>query len=204
MNDIERTTPMRAAMTRIRFKGAAVAAASAAMAVVLTACGGDGGSDKSEGKPKESSTSSDSQKNEAPEPEATDENQVLATIKGKDGVEVIVSSAERESGGFITVKGRVKNGSQQIWTAAGWQGTEQEVVGNGASMAGATLVDQSGKKRYLILRDTDGRCLCTKFDGLAQGGEAPFFAQFPAPPAEVTDVDFQIPTMPTATIKISG
>ncbi|MEU9063204.1 hypothetical protein AB0D13_31135 [Streptomyces sp. NPDC048430] len=204
MNDIERTTPMRAAMTRIRFKGAAVAAASVAMAVVLTACGGDEGSDKSEGKPKESSASSDSQKSEAPEPEATDVDQVLATIKGKDGVEVTVSSAKRESGGFITVKGQVKNGSDQIWFAPGWQGLEQELVNNGASMAGATLVDQAGKKRYLILRDTDGRCLCTKFEAIQPDGEAPFFAQFPAPPQGTAEVDFQIPTMPTATIKISG
>ncbi|MFD6275452.1 hypothetical protein ACFWFI_07745 [Streptomyces sp. NPDC060209] len=195
---------MRAAMTRIRFKGAAVAAASVAMAVVLTACGGDGGSDDSEGKTKEPSTSSDSKKSEAPGPEAEDESQVLATIKGKDGVEVTVSSAKRESGGFVTVKGRVKNGSEQIWAAAGWQGLEQELVNNGASMAGATLVDQVGKKRYLILRDTDGRCLCTKFEGLEPDAEAPFFAQFPAPPQATTEVDLQIPTMPTASIKISG
>lgn len=195
---------MRAAMTRIRFKGAAVAAASVAMAVVLTACGGDGGSGKTEGKPRESSASSDSQKSEAPGPEAEDEDQVLATIKGKDGVEVVVSSAKRESGGFVTVKGQVKNGSEQIWAAVGWQGLEQELVNNGASMAGATLVDQAGKKRYLILRDTDGRCLCTKFDGLEPGEETPFFAQFPAPPQGTAEVDFQIPTMPTAPIKISG
>lgn len=195
---------MRAAMTRIRLKRAAVAAASVAMAVVLTACGGDGGPDDSEGKTNESSTSSDSQKSEAPGPEPEDESQVLATIKGEHGVEVTVSSAKREAGGFVTVKGRVKNGSDQIWAAVGWQGLEEELVSNGASMAGASLVDQVGKKRYLILRDTDGRCLCTKFDGLEVDEETPFFAQFPAPPQATTEVDFQIPTMPTATIKISG
>lgn len=77
--------------------------------------------------------------------------------------------------------------------------------GNGASVAGASLIDQAGKKRYLVLRDTDGRCLCTQFvSGIAAGKEASFFAQFPATPVETTEVDFQIPTMPTATIKISG
>lgn len=195
---------MRAAMTRIRFKGAAVAAASVAMAVVLTACGGDDGSDKPESKPQGSSSSSSDQKSEAPAPAEDDESQVLASIKGKDGVEAIVSSVKRETGGFVTVKGRVKNGSKQIWTAPGWQGMEQEVANNGASMAYASLVDQAGKKRYLVLRDTDGRCLCTKFEGLTPGAETPFFAQFPAPPQSTTEVDFQIPTMPTATIKISG
>ncbi|MCY1653389.1 hypothetical protein OG337_22235 [[Kitasatospora] papulosa] len=195
---------MRAAMTRIRFKGAAVAAASVAMAVMLTACGGDDGSDEPESKPQGASSSSAGQESEAPAPPEDDEGQVLASIKGKDGVEAIVSSVKREAGGFVTVKGTVKNGSKQIWTAPGWQGMEQEVAGNGASMAGTSLVDQTGKKRYLVLRDTDGRCLCTKFEGLTPGAEAPFFAQFPAPPQSTTEVDFQIPTMPTATIKISG
>ncbi|MFE0141615.1 hypothetical protein [[Kitasatospora] papulosa] len=196
---------MRAAMTRIRFKGAAVAAASVAMAVVLTACGGDGGSgDKPESKPNESSASS-GQESEKPAPDEVDESQVLATVKGTDGVEVVVNSATRESGGFVTIKGTVTNNSDQAFSADGWQGGEQELVNNHASVAGASLVDQQGKKRYLILRDTDGKCLCTRFvGGIAAGAKAPFFAQFPAPPADTTEVDFQIPTMPTATIKISG
>lgn len=195
---------MSAAIARICIKRAAAAAASVAMVVLLTACGGDDtGSDKPK-QPQDTSTRTEEGKSQASDSVEDDEGQVLSTIAGKDGIEVVVSSANRESGGFITVKGRVKNGSKQIWAAVGWQGTEQELVSNGASMAGSSLVDQQGKKRYLILRDTDGRCLCTKFEGLQPGSEAPFFAQFPAPPAETTEVDFQIPTMPTATIKISG
>ncbi|WLQ64448.1 hypothetical protein [Streptomyces glycanivorans] len=196
---------MRAAMTRIRFKGAAVAAAAVAMAVVLTACGGDDGADEPESKPQGSSSSSSEQESEKPAPDEVDESQILATVKGSNGVEVVVNSAARESGGFVTVKGTVTNGSEQSFSADGWQGGEQELVNNHASVAGASLVDQQGKKRYLILRDTDGKCLCTRFvGGIAAGAEAPFFAQFPAPPQSTTEVDFQIPTMPTATIKISG
>ncbi|WP_406409605.1 hypothetical protein OG923_12300 [Streptomyces halstedii] len=196
---------MRAAMTRIRFKGTAVAGASVAMAVVLTACGGDSGSDKPESKHEKTSTPADNQAPEESAPTEDTESQVLGTLRGADGVEVVISSAQRDSGGFITVKGSVKNGSSNRFTAQGWQGTEQEMRNNGASVAGASLVDQTGKKRYLVLRDTDGRCLCTQFvTGIAAGKDAAFFAQFPAPPAETTEVDFQIPTMPTATIKISG
>ncbi|MDQ0794299.1 hypothetical protein [Streptomyces sp. B1I3] len=196
---------MRAAMTRIRFKGAAVAAASVAMAVMLTACGGDAGSDKPESEQKQpKSSASEGQKTPDAE-ESADASVVLASVKGPDGIELVINSAQRDSGGFVTVKGSVTNGSKQQFAAQGWQGNEQEMVGNGASVAGASLVDQAGKKRYLALRDTDGRCLCTKFTtGIAPGGTAPFFVQFPAPPAGTTDVDFQLPTMPTATIKISG
>ncbi|MFJ3699762.1 MULTISPECIES: hypothetical protein [unclassified Streptomyces] len=193
---------MRAAMTRIRFRGAAVAAASVAMAVVLTACGGDDGSGTEQKQPKASA--SENQKTpDAVESSASSE--VLASVKGPGDIELVVNSVERNAGGFVTVKGSVTNGSKQQFGAQGWQGDEQEMVGNGASVAGASLVDQAGKKRYLTLRDTDGRCLCTKFTtGIAPGATSPFFVQFPAPPADTTEVDFQIPTMPTATIKISG
>ncbi|MFE9362911.1 hypothetical protein ACFYNN_08780 [Streptomyces sp. NPDC006978] len=196
---------MRAAMTRIRFKGAAVAAASVAMAVVLTACGGDDGSDKPESEQKQPNASA-SENQKAPDAaESSASTEVLASVKGPGSIELVVNSVERDAGGFVTVKGSVTNGSKQQFGAQGWQGDEQEMVGNGASVAGASLVDQAGKKRYLTLRDTDGRCLCTKFTtGIAPGATSPFFVQFPAPPQSTTEVDFQIPTMPTATIKISG
>ncbi|MGC5346290.1 hypothetical protein ACPXCE_05835 [Streptomyces sp. DT24] len=194
---------MRAATPRTRLKATAAVATAVAMAVVLTACGGDDGKDKADSKAEQSPTVAD-KKNKAPATES-DDSEVLATIKNGDGIELVVNSAKRDAGGFVTVKGSVKNGSKRNFTAPGWQGSERELLSNGASLAGSSLVDQAGKKRYLILRDTDGRCLCTKFvAGIAADTTATFFAQFPAPPQTTTEVDFQIPTMPTATIEISG
>lgn len=193
---------MRAALTRVRLKRAAVAAASVAMAVSLTACGGDDGKEKKSEESKQQTPASAGKKSGAPAEE--DGSEVLATVKNAEGVEIVVNTARRDAGGFVTVKGRVKNKTGDIFAAPGWQGDEQELAGNSASMAGASLVDKAGKKRYLILRDTDGRCLCTKFEGFTPGAEQAFYAQFPAPPETTSEVDFQVPTMPTATIKISG
>ncbi|MBM7437336.1 hypothetical protein [Streptomyces sp. HB132] len=206
MIDTERNTPMRAAMTRIRLKGAVVAAASVAMAVVLTACGGDDGKDNQpEGGEKQPNASASQQSSSPGTQKSPDTSEVIASVKGPGEIDLVINSAERDAGGFVTVKGSVTNGSEQQFTAVGWQGAEEEMVGNGASVAGASLVDQTGKKRYLTLRDTDGRCLCTQFTtGIAPGATTPFFVQFPAPPAGTSDVDFQLPTMPSATIKISG
>ncbi|MEV8566995.1 hypothetical protein AB0436_15730 [Streptomyces sp. NPDC051322] len=98
----------------------------------------------------------------------------------------------------------VTNGSGKFWNPAEWAGDEQELAGNSASMAGASLVDTGGKKKYLVLRDTQGRCLCTRFTGGFDAGEAKaFYAQFPAPPASTTSVEFQVGDMPPATIDIS-
>ncbi|AWL40332.1 hypothetical protein B9S64_21280 [Streptomyces sp. SM18] len=196
---------MRVAMTGAHLKRAATAAACVAMAVALTACGGDDGNDAPKNEQKQPNASASEASQSSDTSASADTSEVLASVSGPGEIKLEVNTATRDSGGFITVKGSVTNGSKQQFGAQGWQGNEQEMVNNGASVAGASLVDQAGKKRYLVLRDTDGRCLCTKFTtGIAPGATAPFFAQFPAPPAETTEVDFQIPTMPTATIKISG
>jgi hypothetical protein len=129
---------------------------------------------------------------------------VLAEVKGGKGVTLAINSAKRDAGGFVTVTGKVKNSTSGFWNPANWRGNEQELDKNAASMAGASLVDRAGKKKYLILRDTDGRCLCTVFGGGFQPNEEKiFFAQFPAPPASATKVDFQIAEMPPASIEIS-
>lgn len=191
-------------------RGRAAAVAVAAVAVLaLAGCGGDDGGKKDEGgsskgtnSPKETEEGKDGKGKESPEPEPA---KTLAEIKGEKDVSVAITEARRDSGGFVTVKGTVTNGGEESFSgAARWMGTEQELNRSGSSVAGAVLVDQSGKKRYYVLRDTEGRCLCTM--GLVSIGPeqtVPFFAQFPAPPDDVTKVEFQLPTMPPAQIEIS-
>jgi hypothetical protein len=73
------------------------------------------------------------------------------------------------------------------------------------SLGGATLVDAASKKRYYVLRDTDGRPLTTTgFSSLQPGESLAVFVQFPAPPTSTADVTFQLPTFASATIQISG
>ncbi|MFC8130589.1 hypothetical protein [Streptomyces sp. NPDC057302] len=129
----------------------------------------------------------------------------MAEVQGGDGVSLTVTSADRDEGGFLTVSGQIKNSGGEFWIADNWRGDERELRKNGASMAGAALVDQEGKKKYLVLRDTEGRCLCTKFDGggVKAGQTADWYAQFPAPPAETGKVDFQVGAMPPASIELS-
>ncbi|WP_328942804.1 hypothetical protein [Streptomyces sp. NBC_00250] len=83
-------------------------------------------------------------------------------------------------------------------------GDETEVVKHGNSLGGATFVDSVGKKRYYVLRDTDGRPLTTSaLDSLGPGKSTAVFMQFPAPPPSTTDVSFQLPTFEPATLKLS-
>ncbi|MFB9478652.1 hypothetical protein ACFFSH_04760 [Streptomyces filamentosus] len=129
----------------------------------------------------------------------------LVIVKGRKGVEVVIESAERDAGGFLTIKGRLSNPSGESVVLPGeMRGNETEVVKHGLSLGGATLVDSAGKKRYYVLRDTDGRPLTTTgLDSLGPGKSTAVFLQFPAPPASTTEVSFQLPTFEPATLKLS-
>ncbi|MGW5660174.1 hypothetical protein ACWEWG_08735 [Streptomyces sp. NPDC003758] len=182
----------------------ALSAVAITAGLLLTVAGCGGGGDEKSGKDATTSaapsrSSSGHKTSQAPEAE-----QVLAEVKGENGLTLTVTSARRDSGGFVTVEGTVTNNTGTLWVAANWRGNEQELKRNGGSIAGASLIDQQGKKRYLILRDTSGRCLCTQFTGgVREGATAQWFAQFPAPPEGTNKVDFQVGAMPPASIEIS-
>ncbi|MGW0827444.1 hypothetical protein [Streptomyces sp. NPDC002845] len=170
---------------------------------MVAGCGGGGDDDKtsnagSSSAPADNSGDDGKQESEAPAAET-----VLAEVKA-GGLTLMVTSATRDEGDFVTVEGTVTNGTGQPWVGADWRGDESELIKNGGSIAGASLIDQTGKKKYLVLRDTEGRCLCTRFTGGVQtGATTEWFAQFPAPPEGTTEVDFQVGSMPPASIELS-
>ncbi|MEU6286261.1 MULTISPECIES: hypothetical protein [unclassified Streptomyces] len=171
------------------------------LAFGVAACGGGGDNDK----PKESASSSTSSDSK-PDAQEGKSEEPLAELKGPSALMLKIISAERDSGGFVTVSGELKNdGSKTVTVPAQLSGNETEIIRNGRSLGGATLVDAKGKKRYYVLRDTDGRPLTTTNLSAVKAGESvPVFMQFPAPPADVTDVTLQLPMFSTAPIEISG
>ncbi|MBT2478032.1 hypothetical protein [Streptomyces sp. ISL-94] len=189
---------------KVKVRGGAAVAVAAVLALTLAGCGGDE-------KPKEPEKPSSSQsQGSAPQkstPSAggnTAPAEVIATTQGQSGIVLEINSATRDQDGYLTVNGQIKNtGSTPFAQTAAWRGDEK--TASPASVAGATIVDNAGKKRYYVLRDTEGRCACTTGLLVIKAGESvPFFAQFPAPPTTTTDVVFGLPTFAATPIKISG
>ncbi|MDT0434423.1 MULTISPECIES: hypothetical protein [Streptomyces] len=181
-------------------KGMVALTVAAGLAVGVAGCGGGG-----EAKKPDTSASASPNGGSGPSAqEGTDET--LAELKGEDGLLLRITSAKRDAGGFVTVGGELKNdGAQPVRLSVRAAGDETEIIRHGSSLGGATLVDPGGKKRYYVLRDTDGRPLTTTgMPRLKAGDSIPVFMQFPAPPTSTTDVTFQLPTFAAATIKISG
>ena len=64
------------------------------------------------------------------------------------------------------------------------------------SVDGVKLIDTENRKAYLVASETSGRCLCSNdLDALnAKSGEThSFYATFAAPPAGVTELEFNLP-----------
>ncbi|MFE5125145.1 hypothetical protein [Streptomyces sp. NPDC056669] len=183
-------------------RGAAATALAAALALAVAGCGsGDGDKKPDDAADRTSTAGKDSGDEQEP---AADSSKTIGEMKGPGGVVVTLHSAVRDGGGFVTVNATVTNHGSQLFTAFAWRSKETDVKPN-PSVSGASLIDEKGKKRYLVLRDTDGQCLCTTgLSGIKPNESRPLFAQFPAPPKSVKDIDFQIPTMPSVSITLSG
>ncbi|MFJ8051451.1 hypothetical protein [Streptomyces luteogriseus] len=183
-------------------RGTVALTVAAGLVLGVAGCGGGGGDDD---KPTPSaSVSKDS--GSKPSAQEGQSETPLAELKGTGGLLLQITSAARDSGGFLTVNGVVKNdGDKSAVVPPQTSGDETEVIAHGPSLGGATLVDAKGKKRYYTLRDTEGRPLTTTGLGNLEAGQTlPVFMQFPAPPTSTTEVDLQVPTFSSGTVKISG
>ncbi|MGW3679604.1 hypothetical protein [Streptomyces prasinus] len=175
---------------------------AAGLALGVVGCGGGGDDDKG---PTATASASEGD-GSAPSAQEGQADDPIAELRGSDGLILQVMSAERDAGGFVTVNATLKNdGAKSITVPAALSGNETEIVRNGRSLGGATLVDSKSKKRYYVLRDTEGRPLTTTgFSAIKAGENLSVFMQFPAPPAEASEVTFQLPTFASGTIQISG
>ncbi|MFE7140126.1 hypothetical protein ACFVAG_20480 [Streptomyces sp. NPDC057644] len=203
---MRRTTTTRRAMTAVTL--------TTVIALALAGCGDDGGDEPgNEGSSAPSAPASpsaedkgESQQEDTAAGENVDPDAKLAEARGQNGLTLVINQVKRDSGGFVTVQGEIKNGGNSTQNTSNWVGQESALVAkNPNSVSGATLVDKTGKKNYYVLRDTDGRCLCTTaIVPLSAGESASVFMQFPAPPQETMEVDFTLPTFATTSLKISG
>lgn len=177
----------------------------ATLAFSAAACGGDG--DTQDKGSSSSAASPGAERAKSKSGETTSETStVLATVKGGMGIDMVVHTAKRDQGGFLTLTGEFKNTSgSRVVTPVEWSGKEESVLATGPSLAAMTLVDSQAKKRYYVLRDTDNRPLTTtSYDsGIDAGKSLPFFAQFPAPAQTTTEVSVEFPGFSAATIEIS-
>ena len=61
-------------------------------------------------------------------------------------------------------------------------------------MGGVYLIDAAGMKKYLVVRDADDHCVCSRdIEDIDKGKSATMWAKFPAPPDDVQAMVIVIP-----------
>ena len=116
---------------------------------------------------------------------------VIATADGETtGIRIDITELSRTSGETVTLKFRLVNESGESANPNQMLG-----VAGGNDIKEVHLIDAAGKKKYLVIKDSDGKCVCTgDLDSQLDSGKSiNLWARFPAPPAEVKEVSVVFP-----------
>ena len=111
----------------------------------------------------------------------------LSTDGENAGTTAIVQSLKR-SGNAVTLRFTIVNDSNQSLSGNLLSGHDTFTAD------GSYLVDTTGKKKYEIIRDSDGHCICSqRIPNFQPKSSANLWAKFPAPPDSVTKIGVNIP-----------
>ena len=113
--------------------------------------------------------------------------EIVATTDGEtSGMRIEITELSRTSGDTVTLKYRLFNETGED--------SSLYFLTDSDNVSGVHLIDAVGKKKYLVITDSDGNCLCSaKVGNVASGQYLNLWAKFPAPPADVMEVGVVFP-----------
>lgn len=103
------------------------------------------------------------------------------------GSKVVIRELKRDAASTVTLRFQLVNdGNQKVKTYG--------VLGELFTMDKVTLVDTGNKKKYLVVKDTEGVCVCSELkEDLEPGTAFNVWAKFPAPPDDVQKISVIVP-----------
>lgn len=119
----------------------------------------------------------------------------IATADGEEsGVTLVVQELKRGSADTATLRFTIINGSKKNFGFGYAMADPKHEVTDYGSVGGVQLLDEAGKKRYFVVRDTQNKCVCSqKVGDIQPGSSKSLWAKFPAPPANVQKISVVIP-----------
>jgi hypothetical protein len=121
------------------------------------------------------------------------------------GQQVEVLDLKADGAGMVTLTLRITNNSDKsLVLRCALRDTGRN--GDCSDVSGISLIDPVNKKRYLVVQDTKGNCLCTTtLTDLPAKGVATVWATFAAPPATVKTVSAIVPMfLPLAGVPVAA
>ena len=130
----------------------------------------------------------------APKSGSQPSSAVLATADGEEsGMRVEVTELKRTSGDTIILRFALINDSNKE-LAFHHDFGEANAAKDFGTIGGIHLIDHVGKKKYFVVRDTEGACVCSRnVKNIEPGSRANLWAKFPAPPENVQKISIEIP-----------
>lgn len=119
----------------------------------------------------------------------------IASADGETGgVKVVVQELKRTSGGTVSMKFSIANGSDKPVGGGYEYGDRDHEILDHSTVGGVQLIDEAGKKKYFVVRDTGGKCVCSQgIKEVKPGQTENFWARFPAPPDTVQKITVIVP-----------
>jgi hypothetical protein len=107
-------------------------------------------------------------------------------------IRIEVRDLKRGDGGIVTLRLRLVNGSAEAFDAS-CDMREPQANDSCGEFSGAYLLDVANKKKYLVVRDGEKKCVCSGIEAIEPGGKTNIWATYPAPPPGVTAVTVVVP-----------
>ena len=114
----------------------------------------------------------------------------IATTDGEEpGTSIKVQELKVVSGALMLKFSFENNSDKPVDLYGVMVGSEAQ------SVDGIYLIDVPGKKKYLVVRDADNNCLCSRniTRHLAPNASAAYWAKFPTPPDSVQKIGIVVP-----------
>jgi hypothetical protein len=129
-----------------------------------------------------------------PQPAPIPSSNVLPSTQGEfPGLTLTVQELKRSSSA-LTLKFALINQSKDGFAFSYSFGEGDKEFD---SIGGIHLIDAANKKKYFVVRDTDGACVCSRnIANIAAGSQSVLWAKFPAPPDDVQKITVEIPHFP--------
>ncbi|MEO6165217.1 MAG: hypothetical protein ABIP88_13890 [Candidatus Binatia bacterium] len=117
----------------------------------------------------------------------------LATADGETpGARVEVQEFKRVSGGTVMLRFTMINDGDKTLAVGYAYGAGS--TSDYGTVAGVHLIEPVGKKKYLVIRDSENKCDCSRgVKDIAAKSRANLWARFPAPPDNVEKIGVVIP-----------
>jgi hypothetical protein len=120
--------------------------------------------------------------------------QVLATGDSEDSEKKVEITELKRSGDALTLRFRMINQGNKKFDFSYDYGDGSVGAGDYNSIGGVHLLDEKNRKKYLVMRDEKGTCVCSRgLKGIEPEKSAMLWARFPAPPDGTQKVTVVIP-----------